>query len=158
MRKAKFWFKNEKEVMRRLGFEPVEGSGSGWVHKEDGESDVALAQLKSTEAESYRINYLDVQKLEYHAAVAHKLPVFVIEFLNRGTYIMINASDLDKIDCLLGGKHEESVRFDKAVEAGMEIDVMVELERQKKIKSSKQEREKFYKEREKQWSRKKKQH
>ena len=97
MKKAKFWFKNEKEVMKRLGFKPVKGSGSGWVHKEDGESEVALSQLKSTEAESYRLNYLDIEKLEYHASVSHKLPVFVIEFLNRGTYLLFNVNDLNNL-------------------------------------------------------------
>ena len=56
MHKAKFWFKNEKRVMKRLGFEPVPGSGSGGVNKEDGENEFALAQLKATEADSYRLN------------------------------------------------------------------------------------------------------
>ena len=104
MKRAKFWFKNEKEVMRSLGFEPVKGSGSGWVHKEDGESDVALAQLKSTEAESYKLNYLDIKKLEYHASVAHKIPVFVIEFLNRGTYVMLNVDNFSRVEELCLGK------------------------------------------------------
>ena len=54
MRKQKFWFKNEKRVMKRLGFEPVPGSCSGWVNKEDGENEFALAQLKSTDADSDR--------------------------------------------------------------------------------------------------------
>ena len=149
MKKAKFWFKNEKQVMKQFGFEPVKGSGSGWVHKEDGESEYALAQLKSTEAESYRLNYNDVQKLEYHAAVAHKLPVFVIQFLNRGTYIMLNANDLDKLDCLI---KEGAVKQDGYVDI---VDGSQSSEREK-IKSSKQERERFYKEREKQWKNKRK--
>ena len=44
MRKQKFWFKNEKRVMKRLGFEPVPGSGSGWVNKEDGENENLLGK------------------------------------------------------------------------------------------------------------------
>lgn len=146
MKKAKFWFKNEKEVMKALGFEPVKGSGSGWIHKEDGESEVALAQLKSTEAESYKVNYLDVQKLEYHAAVAHKIPVFVIEFLNRGTYLMINANDLDRIEELRTGKRKSD---------SMVVEENDLPEKAVVVKSSGQDRKAFYKEREKQWNRQK---
>lgn len=155
-KKAKFWFKNEKEVMKKLGFEPVRGSGSGWIHKEDGESEFALAQLKSTEAESYKLNYLDIQKLEYHASVSHKLPVFVIEFLNRGTYIMLNANDLDRIDCLIKGKdngYAEADIFYRVNADGADNDFNI---KGRKVRSSKQERERFYKEREKQWKNKKK--
>ena len=89
MRKQKFWFKNEKRVMKRLGFEPVPGSGSGWVNKEDGENEFALVQLKSTDADSYRLNYLDIEKLEYHAAVSHKIPVMFVEFMDRGTHAVL---------------------------------------------------------------------
>lgn len=142
-RNSKFWFKNEKEVMRRLGFEPVKGSGSGWIDKEDGESEVALAQLKSTEAESYKLNYLDIQKLEYHASVSHKLPVFVIEFLKRGTYILLNVEKLnDLYDFLVNNKidiKEDEIKIEEGV-----------LKR-KSIKSSNNERQNFYKERERKW-------
>lgn len=149
MKKAKFWFKNEKEVMRSLGFEPVKGSGSGWIHKEDGESEFALAQLKSTEAESYKLNYLDLEKLEYHASVSHKLPVFVVQFLNRGTYVMVNVNDLDKLDCLIKGKQvkDEGPCLNVTdIGAGKTI----------KISSSGKARETFYKERENQWKKKQK--
>ena len=97
MHKSKFWFKNEKDVMKRLGLNSVPGSGSDWVHKEDGESDTVMVQLKSTEADSYRVNYLDIEKLEYHAQVAHKIPIFLVEFLGRGTYMMLNVDDLEDL-------------------------------------------------------------
>lgn len=146
MRTSKFWFKNEKEVMKRLGFEPVKGSGSGWIDKEDGESEVALAQLKSTEAESYKLNYLDIEKLEYHASVSHKLPVFVIQFLNRGTYILLNVENLnDLYDFLVSNKIETP-------KAGVKIEEGA-LKRES-IKSSNNGRQKFYKERENKWKRK----
>ena len=143
MKKAKFWFKNEKEVMRSLGFEPVKGSGSGWIHKEDGESEFALAQLKSTEAESYRVNYLDIEKLEYHASVSHKLPVFVIEFLNRGTYLMFNVNDLCNLyQFLVSNKIEMKER---------EIEYEEGAVKRERVKSSKNDRYEFYQEREKKW-------
>lgn len=149
MKKVKFWFKNEKEVMRSLGFEPVKGSGSGWIHKEDGESEFALAQLKSTEAESYKLNYLDLEKLEYHASVSHKLPVFVVQFLNRGTYVMINVNDLDKFDCLIKDKQIK--------DEGSCLNVTdIGTGKTTKISSSSKARETFYKERENQWKKKRK--
>jgi len=153
MKKAKFWFKNEKEVMKKLGFEPVKGSGSGWIHKEDGESEFALAQLKSTEAESYKLNYLDIEKLEYHASVSHKIPVFVIEFLNRGIYVLLNVSDFERIKelCFGGQKHEEDLVISEDI-----IEERLHLTDKKlNVKSSSYDREKFYKEREKQWKKRK---
>ena len=147
MKKVKFWFKNEKEVMRQLGFKPVKGSGSGWVDKEDGESDVALAQLKSTEAESYKLNYLDLEKLEYHASVAHKLPVFVIEFLHRGTYLLFNVNDLgDLYDFLVDNKVEKKEPV---------ININEGVLKRKTIKSSEAKRKQFYKEREQTWKKRK---
>lgn len=150
MKKVKFWFKNEKEVMRSLGFEPVKGSGSGWIHKEDGESEFALAQLKSTEAESYKLNYLDLEKLEYHASVSHKLPVFVVQFLNRGTYILLNVEKLDQMyDFLVQNKVDT-----KGTELKIDEGVTKQTVKNEKIKSSGKERQKFYKERENQWKKK----
>lgn len=143
MRRAKFWFKNEKEVMRRLGLEPVKGSGSGWVDKEDGESEVALAQLKSTEAESYRLNYFDIEKLEYHASVSHKLPVFVIEFLSRGTYLLFNVNDLDNLyQFLVENKVDKKEEIMQIEEGAV---------KRKRVESSKNDRQKFFKEREQKW-------
>lgn len=143
MRRAKFWFKNEKEVMKRIGFKPVNGSGSGWVEKEDGESEVALAQLKSTEAESYRLNYLDIEKLEYHASVSHKLPVFVIEFLNRGTYLLFNVNDLDNLyQFLVDNKIDKQEQVMQVEEGSV---------KRRRVESSKDDRQKFFKEREQKW-------
>lgn len=83
--------------MRRLGFMPVPGSGSGWVNKEDGESDWFMAQLKSTDKNSFTIKREDIDKLEYHAMVSHKVPVFVNEFLGDGEiYLTINLKDLEE--------------------------------------------------------------
>ena len=84
--------------MRKLGLEPVIGSGAGWVNKEDGESEFILAQLKSTDKNSFTIKREDLDKLEYHAMVAHKLPIFVNEFLSDGSiYLTINISNLSEL-------------------------------------------------------------
>lgn len=97
-RQAKFYKRHEKVVMKKLGLEPVVGSGSGWINKEDGESEYFMAQLKSTDKNSFTIKREDLDKLEYHAMVAHKLPVFVNEFLTDGEiYLTINLKNLQEL-------------------------------------------------------------
>ena len=54
-RSGKFYRKNEQDVMRSLGLEPTPNSGSGWIVKEDGQTDDLICQLKSTDANSIRI-------------------------------------------------------------------------------------------------------
>ena len=80
-RSGKFYRKNEAEVMESLGLKPTKNSGSGWVEKSDGQSDRIICELKSTDAQSYRLKLEDLHKLEYNANVAHKLPVFAVQFL-----------------------------------------------------------------------------
>ena len=54
-RSGKFYRRNEEDVMRRLGLEPTKNSGSGWIEKEDGQSEHVICQLKSTDAQSISI-------------------------------------------------------------------------------------------------------
>lgn len=82
-RSTKFYRKNEAEVMKRLGFKPTKNSGAGWVEKCDGQSELFICELKSTDKESYTIKQKTLQELEYHACVAHKTPIFALQFLNR---------------------------------------------------------------------------
>lgn len=94
-RPGKFWSKNETEVMELLGLRQVPGSGNGWVAKEDGESEHVLCQLKSTDASSIRVQKQDIDKLEYHAIVSKKLPVFAIQFVKTGqVYLLVKPLDL----------------------------------------------------------------
>nr|DAV91492.1 MAG TPA: hypothetical protein [Caudoviricetes sp.] len=94
-RPGKFWHKNEREVMELLGLRQVPGSGNGWVAKEDGESEHVLCQLKSTDANSIRVQKQDIDKLEYHAIVSKKLPVFAIQFVRSGqVYLLVKPLDL----------------------------------------------------------------
>lgn len=89
-RSGKFYFKNEKEVMLDLGLKPTKGSGSGWIEKEDGQNEHIIAQLKSTDAQSIKVSLLDIQKLEYHAATSHKIPMFVIQFLETNDLFILS--------------------------------------------------------------------
>lgn len=97
-RSGKFWSGNEREVMELLGLRQVPGSGNGWVAKEDGESEHVLCQLKSTEASSIRVQKQDIDKLEYHALVSKKLPVFAIQFVTSGqVYLLVKPLDLNEV-------------------------------------------------------------
>lgn len=88
-RTGKFYRKNEADVMRSLGLEPTPNSGSGPIWKEDGQSDEVICQLKSTDANSIRVNKKDLDVLSYNAVVTHKLPVFAIQFLQSNEVYLI---------------------------------------------------------------------
>lgn len=97
-RSGKYYFKNEKQLMLELGLKPTKASGSGWVEKEDGQNDFVIAQLKSTDAQSIKINKLDLEKLEYNAYVCKKLPLFIIEFLNdHSIYFLVSPLDIPEM-------------------------------------------------------------
>ena len=110
-RSGKFYYRNEREIMERLGLSQVSGSGNGWIAKEDGESDDILCQLKSTDAQSIRIRKLDIDKLNYHATVSHKLPVFAVNFLSdNSVYLLVSPESLlEVVEYLDTGKRPESI-------------------------------------------------
>lgn len=95
MRDFKFYREDEQRVMEYLGFTPTKNSGSGWIEKEDGESNTAIAQMKSTDKASIRIQQSDIRTLEKNASTSHKVPVFVLEFLNTGEiWVMAKPHDM----------------------------------------------------------------
>ena len=97
-RSGKFYRKNESEVMKSLGLKPTPNSGSGWLVKEDGQNDSVICQLKSTDANSIRIVKQDIDRLNYNAIVAHKLPVFAIQFLQTNeVYLLVKPNDLTEV-------------------------------------------------------------
>lgn len=97
-RSTKFYRKNEAEVMESLGLKPTKNSGSGWVEKEDGQNDHVICQLKSTDAQSIKVNQSDIRILEKNAMVAHKIPVFAIQFLNTGeVWLMAKPEDFTSV-------------------------------------------------------------
>lgn len=115
-RTQKWYLENEKKVMNKFGFKPQPGSGNGDKFKEDGENDYSLAQLKSTDKDSYIFKLLDFKKLEHHAH--DKLPVFITEFIGRETLITINSNDMYKFAELIlkGGFKKESYNLDDDIE------------------------------------------
>ena len=96
-RSFKFYRENEREVMEALGLKPTKNSGSGWIEKEDGQNDYVICQLKSTDAQSIKVNQEDIRVLEKNALVSHKLPLFAIQFLNTGE-IWLMAKPIDFVN------------------------------------------------------------
>lgn len=97
-RSTKFYRKNEVEVMESLGLKPTKNSGSGWIEKEDGQNDYVICQLKSTDAQSIKVNQKDIRVLEYNASVSNKLPLFAIQFLNTNeVWLMMKPEDVTEI-------------------------------------------------------------
>jgi hypothetical protein len=97
-RTFKFYRKNEADIMKSLGLKPTKNSGSTWIEKEDGQNDYVICQLKSTDAQSIKINQKDIRVLEENALVAHKLPVFAIQFLNTNeVWLMVKPIDISEI-------------------------------------------------------------
>ena len=105
-RSGKFYRNNEADVMKRLGLQPTKNSGSGWVEKEDGQSEDVICQLKSTDASSIKINKKDLDVLQYNATVSHKLPVFAIQFIQSDeVYLVLSPEVLREVaDYLNTGK------------------------------------------------------
>lgn len=94
-RSTKYYRKNEAKVMKKLGLVPTKNSGAGFEEKEDGYNEYILAQLKSTDKQSISMKMDDVHKLEYHAQVEHKVPVFVLQFLeNDDVFICMRPNDI----------------------------------------------------------------
>jgi hypothetical protein len=138
-RSGKYYYKNEKQTMRDLGFKPTAASGSGWLEKEDGQSDNAIAQLKSTDKQSIKIDLLDIQKLEHSGLVSHKRPVFVIQFLQTNDIFLVVRPEQDILDMI--HDHFES----KAIELGeSEPD---DIRKIQECKTGRTSRDKFYEER-----------
>ena len=99
MKRSGKWYRtNEAEVMRSLGLEPTPNSGSGWIVKEDGQSDKVICQLKSTDAQSIKVSNEDIQTLEYNATVSHKIPVFAIQFIATSeVYLLVKPEVLQDL-------------------------------------------------------------
>lgn len=143
-RTFKFYRKNEEEVMKALGIRPTKNSGSGWIEKEDGQNDYVICQLKSTDAQSIKVNQKDIRILEKNARVAHKVPLFAIQFLNTGeVFLMIKPEDIsDVVNYINTGecdKRENLIEEDDIEE--------MKPKKTKKIKSSSSAREKFHEDR-----------
>lgn len=148
-RSGKFYSNNEKRTLKALGLTPAPQSGAGWVVKEDGENEVAMVQLKSTDASSYRLNVLDMKKLEYHAMVSNKVPVFLVQFLQQDKiYAIVDIENIEELN--------DAIKTGKAPKKQAIIqEIGEERITRKKVQTSKKGREQFFKERSESFGRKK---
>lgn len=147
-RTTKFYRKNEEEVMKSLGLKPTKNSGSGWIEKEDGQNDFVICQLKSTDAQSIKVNQKDIRVLEKNALVSHKLPLFAIQFLNTGE-IWLMAKPVDFVNISEYIKTGEVIKpsiYDVLINDTEEEDENIQ---KKKIKSSENARNSFNEQRKK---------
>ena len=150
MRGKKFYNRNEKETLAKLGFKPTAASGAGWLEKEDGESDVAVSQLKSTDAESYKMTLLDLQKLEYNAGLRRKIGIFITQFLKTGEiYLTVYLRDWENLKRISMG--QEIIPNEVLVKQ----DEIVETINKSVVKSSSQGRKQFYEKRDEEWRKRK---
>lgn len=143
-RSGKFYSNNEKKTLKSLGLIPAPMSGAGWVIKEDGENETLMVQLKSTDSSSYRISMLDIKKLEYHASVSNKVPVFLVQFLKQDKiYAIVDINDIGEL--YNGLENKENVIHKKTTV----IDNKENPIERKVVKSNKKARDKFFEERSK---------
>lgn len=148
-RSGKFYRRNEAEIMQMLGMKPTKNSGSGWIEKEDGQNDNVICQLKSTDANSIKINKKDIDTLNYNASVSHKLPVFVIQFLQSNeVYLLLKPENLSEvIEYIDTGEVKNNNLFEiENVEDVKTVNVSKQL-----VKSCSDAREQFKKEQERKY-------
>ena len=153
-RSFKFYRKNEEEVMKSLGLKPTKNSGSGWIEKEDGQNDYVICQLKSTDAQSIKVNQKDIRTLEKNAMIEHKIPMFAIQFLNTGeVWLMLKPDDLpDAAEYILTG----SIKENRLEQLGIDLEASEDLRTisHKSIKSSGDSREMFHKQQSEKYNKK----
>lgn len=136
--------------MASLGLKPTKNSGSGWIEKEDGQNEYLICQLKSTDAQSITVKQKDIRILENNAAVAHKVPIFAIQFLNTGEiWLMAKPADFTSVSEFINTGEIES--SDLGITELPEWEESVK--EQKVIKSSGDARKNFYEELDKKYDR-----
>lgn len=137
--------------MELLGLEQVPGSGSSWIAREDGENENVLCQLKSTDAQSIRVQLQDIHELQVHALTSHKLPVFAIQFRDSNeVFLLVSPVQLQEIAEYLVDPRKQP---DKTEILG---DGLGEWEPPEPVGSAKKARERFQRENDKKFEKKEK--
>lgn len=145
-RSTRFYRKNEEEVMHRLGINPTINSGAGWIQKEDGESDLFMCQLKSTDNKSISVKQEDINVLEYHACISHKIPIFALQFLTTDSvYVMIPEEEFKEYQDYKKAKQNETFS-QKSVDIEEEKEYNKDTQKvNRNINKMRSTREQFYK-------------
>lgn len=145
-RLTRFYRKNEAEVMHRLGINPTINSGAGWIQKEDGESELFMCQLKSTDNKSISVKQEDINALEYHACTSHKIPIFALQFLaTDSVYVMIPEEEFKEYQEYKKAKQNETF-LQKSVDIEEEKEYNKDTQKvNRDINKMRSTREQFYK-------------
>lgn len=145
-RSTKWYRKNEVEIMHRLGINPTINSGAGWIQKEDGESDLFMCQLKSTDNKSISVKQEDINALEYHACISHKIPIFALQFLTTDSvYVMIPEEEFKEYQEYKKAKQNETFS-QKSVDIEEEKEYNKDTQKvNRNINKMRSTREQFYK-------------
>ena len=156
-RSGKFYRNNEAQVMKSLGLVPTKNSGSGWIEKEDGQSEYIICQLKSTDANSIKVNKKDLDTLGYNAAVTHKIPVFAIQFLQSNeVYLLVKPEVLcDAAKYIETGEYDSGQSREEFIGVDLSEFENMTSSPKRMINSSSNSREQFHKAREEKYRKEK---
>ena len=125
------------------------------VIKEDGQSENVICQLKSTDKESISVKKLDLDKLVRNAAVAHKVPVFAIQFISSGdVYLMVKPEDVIDLADHISGIIPE--RRGGLLDISDEKDVEIPIQPKRIISGASRSRDRFHTEQARKWDKTKK--
>ena len=109
-RTSKFWYANERKVIKKLGLKSTPRSGAGEILKEDGYNENVICQLKSTESNQISFKRLDVEKLLYHATVDRKIQIFVVQFVDGPILVATVPAELEYLSKYLNGEAFEKAK------------------------------------------------
>ena len=113
-----------------------------------------ICQLKSTDAQSIKVNQKDIRILEKNAMIEHKIPMFAIQFLNTGeVWLMLKPDDLpDASEYILTG----SIKENRLEQLGIDLEASEDIRTisHKSIKSSGSSRERFHEQQNKKYNKK----
>ena len=116
------------------------------VEKEDGENDLFICQLKSTDNKSISVKQDDLNVLEYHACTSHKIPIFALQFLKTDSvYVMMPEEEFKEYQEYKTAKQNETFS-QKSVDIEEEKEYNKDTQKvNRDINKMRSTREQFYK-------------
>lgn len=85
--------RQERRLANKLGGSVNSGSGNGWVRKGDVRTEDELFELKITDAKSYSLKDIELEKLTNQALVDGRMPIFMVQFKTTGNEWVIMSKD-----------------------------------------------------------------
>lgn len=85
--------RQERTLARSLNGTVNSGSGNGWIRKGDVRTEDELFELKITDAKSYSLKDVELEKLTNQALVDGRMPIFMVQFKTTGNEWVIMSKD-----------------------------------------------------------------